>query len=409
MSDPVPDRAQVITAKWLAYARRTGPSDQELAEAGVHDVYQGLGLPAPQIIWLPSPLAGLFAVLQLSSEASSSRHMEVYNTLLRNPDILNSGPELFDIQHSAEMAVRWLRRPGPFLLLPRHRIDPSGSGEFRATPNGVDLIDQPFNQVGLQVFSALNAIGRRMMMDTSIETVLRSFYIPDGQLGVNTVVGSMLMGQFDVARLIGHEFWTTNVRGAGEIRLMDQKTIGLAKVAQSTAFWWPLEGVAVMTQRPTFMQFDDGGRLHCETGPAVAWADHFKLWYWHGVHVPQRLVEGTLTAMEVLKLPNVEVRRCAVERMGWGWLIKEANLGPIGPSVPDPGNPGHELTLYSVPAQFFDTEINVLVCDNGTVERDGTRRRFGLTVPANIFTPVEAAAWTYGLTAEQYAQAQRRS
>lgn len=400
------DSVWPIIDKWLTYARRTGPSDQELAEAGVHDIYQGLGLSAPQIIWLPSPLAGLFAVLQLCSEENDNRHIEVFNTLLRSPAILDSGPELFDIQYSTEMAVRRLRRMGPFRPLPKHRVGSPGGSEFRGLANGEDLIDQPFNQVGVQVFGALHAIGRRMVMDASIETVLKSVYILDGQMSVNVAVGSMLMGQFDVAWLVGNEFWSAKGESS---RLLDQRAVGLTKVAQSTAFWWPLEGVAVMTQRPTFMQFDETGRLHCETGPAVAWADQFKLWYWHGVHVPQRLVEGTLTAMEVLKLPNVEVRRCAVERMGWGWLIKEANLGPMGPSVPDPGNPGHELTLYSVPAQFYDTEINVLVCDNGTIERDGTRRRFGLTVPANIFTPVEAAAWTYGLTAEQYAQAQRRS
>lgn len=165
-----------------------------------------------------------------------------------------------------------------------------------------------------------------------------------------------------------------------------------------------------MTHRPSVLHLDEGGRLHCEDGPALVWGgDEFHLWYWHGVHVPKKLIEGTLTAEEVLQLPNVEVRRCAIEKMGWDWLIKEVGLGQIGISVPDPGNPGHELTLYSVPPRFYDTEINVLACDNGTVERDGTRRRFGLTVPAFITDPLEAAAWTYGLTAEQYAQAQRRS
>jgi hypothetical protein len=46
----------------------------------------------------------------------------------------------------------------------------------------------------------------------------------------------------------------------------------------------------------------------------------------------------------------------------------------------------------------------VLLCANATEERDGTRRRFGLTVPAHIGDPVEAAAWTFGLTADQYRQ-----
>lgn len=58
---------------------------------------------------------------------------------------------------------------------------------------------------------------------------------------------------------------------------------------------------------------------------------------------------------------------------------------------------------------MYPTSVRVLLCTNGTVERDGTRRRFGLTVPADCADPIEAAAWTYGLTPTQYGQAQRRS
>jgi Domain of unknown function (DUF6745) len=49
------------------------------------------------------------------------------------------------------------------------------------------------------------------------------------------------------------------------------------------------------------------------------------------------------------------------------------------------------------------------MCTNGTAERDGTRRRYGLKVPAHISDPVEAAAWTAGLGKDQYAQMVRRT
>ena len=58
--------------------------------------------------------------------------------------------------------------------------------------------------------------------------------------------------------------------------------------------------------------------------------------------------------------------------------------------------------------------MRVLVCVNGTVERDGARRTFGLTVPADLPPEdgypqaVTAAAWRYALTAAQYTQAQVR-
>jgi hypothetical protein len=66
----------------------------------------------------------------------------------------------------------------------------------------------------------------------------------------------------------------------------------------------------------------------------------------------------------------------------------------------DPGNPGQDLSLYEVPERLSGSRVNLLVAVNGTTERDGTRRRYGLTTPAEIRDPV---AWTYQLTKDQYA------
>jgi hypothetical protein len=46
---------------------------------------------------------------------------------------------------------------------------------------------------------------------------------------------------------------------------------------------------------------------------------------------------------------------------------------------------------------------------NGSVERDGHRRRYGLTVPADIDDPIAAAAWSYGLAGADYARLLRRT
>ena len=41
---------------------------------------------------------------------------------------------------------------------------------------------------------------------------------------------------------------------------------------------------------------------------------------------------------------------------------------------------------------------------NGTPEPDGTRKRYFLQVPGHLQIPREAVAWTYGMTAAEYAQ-----
>jgi hypothetical protein len=51
----------------------------------------------------------------------------------------------------------------------------------------------------------------------------------------------------------------------------------------------------------------------------------------------------------------------------------------------------------------------VLLVTNGSAERDGTRRRYGLPVPVDVPDAVAAAAWTYGLRREQYARMARRT
>ena len=46
---------------------------------------------------------------------------------------------------------------------------------------------------------------------------------------------------------------------------------------------------------------------------------------------------------------------------------------------------------------------------NGTAEADGSRKRYFLRVPSAMRTPREAVAWTYGLTADQYASLKLRT
>jgi hypothetical protein len=70
----------------------------------------------------------------------------------------------------------------------------------------------------------------------------------------------------------------------------------------------------------------------------------------------------------------------------------------------DPGNPGASLHLYD-----DVSGERVLLVVNGTPEPDGQRRRYGINVPAIFDDPVDAAAWTYGLTGGQYAQLARRT
>ncbi|WP_308281987.1 DUF6745 domain-containing protein [Streptomyces griseochromogenes] len=213
---------------------------------------------------------------------------------------------------------------------------------------------------------------------------------------VQPQVGRAFLGHYDAAPFAYHDAFAS--MGATGI----EPVTGLMDVARNAGWWWAMPHTAVLTERPTILHRDRDGRLHHETGPALAYPDGFSIHAWHGTRVPADLVECGWDTQRILTEPNAEVRRCAIERVGWDQFIADAGLTQIGESVPDPGNPGHTLALYDAPEALYDEPVRVLLCTNGSVERDGTRRKFGLTVPASIDDPIHAAAWTFGWPVAEY-------
>jgi len=148
-------------------------------------------------------------------------------------------------------------------------------------------------------------------------------------------------------------------------------------------------------------------RLHCADGPAVRWRDGTALYALHGVVVPADLVESQWTPKQIMREPNLEVRRVAIEHLGWERWIAECALQPIHGPVPDPGNPGNSLTLYNVPGNVVGQWLHLLLCVNASPERDGSVRRYALIVPGNINDAVAAAAWTFATDTNTYRALQR--
>jgi hypothetical protein len=141
----------------------------------------------------------------------------------------------------------------------------------------------------------------------------------------------------------------------------------------------------------------------------MLWGDGWGIHAWHGTRVPADLIEQGWDYQRILQEPNTEIRRCAIERMGWDQFIQVAGLKQVGATVADPGNPGQSLALYDIPEAVYAADVRVLLCVNGTLERDGSRRRYGLTVPASISDPVAGAAWTFDESVADYAGLERAS
>lgn len=155
-------------------------------------------------------------------------------------------------------------------------------------------------------------------------------------------------------------------------------------------------------------QLGAGGhyRPHNESGPAVEWPDGSFGYYLHGVAIPADLFQNP-SVEAIHREVNSEVRRLAIERMGWLRYIQEADLELVA-VTPDPGNAGHQLQLYDLPKGRFEP-ARLLVMVNGSPDRSGRERQYVELVPDWIDDPVQAAAWQYGCPADVYRQVGRRT
>ena len=215
-------------------------------------------------------------------------------------------------------------------------------------------------------------------------------------------VGGAVWGQHEA----GYLGWCDAMQLIG----VNLDVAGLSTVARNAGWWWPMRDTVILTDRPDTLHRDPQGRLHCETGPALRYRDGWAIHAIHGVRVPADLIETGWDVARILEEDNAEVRRAAIELTGWEHFISDSGLTLVA-SAPDPGNPPHELELYDLPDRLrdmYDDQARILLCTNGSVEPDGTRRRYGLPVPAHHNDPVAAAADLYGWPAEAYRQLEVR-
>jgi len=158
-------------------------------------------------------------------------------------------------------------------------------------------------------------------------------------------------------------------------------------------FYLHIDREVVCVPRPSLWMA--GGRLHREEGPALEWPTGECRYFWNGVHVPEFVVERPheITPLEIRLEDNAERRRCMMERYGVARFLREVDAELVGED--DCGRLWRWVDLDA-------EDCCVLEVENGTREPDGTRRRYFLPVPPLMRSPRQAAAWTYGLSAEEY-------
>ena len=160
-------------------------------------------------------------------------------------------------------------------------------------------------------------------------------------------------------RYIGGQFWVggwwygssavaSYFRDVCGLELPDdipQRATAYEETAFSACWWWPHREFVMVSDRPTVINRDAQGRLHCETGMAISWPDGWGVWAWHGVRVTEDIImhPERITGAAVLAETNSAVRGVMIARkplvlaeMAGATTLHEDSID-LDPLVPPPG------------------------------------------------------------------------
>lgn len=364
VTDPhaLADAADARRDYWLEHGLCTTPSDRPSAEEAVAELYERARFTAPRFVWAPSPPAAH----RLINDAGLSVPPLTYGA----PPHPSEGIAAMWAKSRARMDARIHRLPGPSSRI----IGPACSSLRTSLYDGV-------------------------------ATAIRGL-VPRSPLGVTWY------GQQEAHRVAYYD--TFRHFGLVDYQSRDDDLLDLhATLVRATGWWWAFDGVCVMSERPTALHTEptpsgnnNQRRLHHPDRPALEFSDGSHVFVLHGTIVPDWVVLEP-TAERISSERNIEVRRCAIERIGWDRYIDMAGLALVD-RADDPGNPECTLGLYSTPAGWGHPG-RILLVVNGSVERDGQRRRYGIRVPHWVPSALDAAGWTYGISGTDYAQLVRRT
>ncbi|MFI8082231.1 DUF6745 domain-containing protein [Kitasatospora sp. NPDC086009] len=355
-----------VTARWRACAAATGAADRVAVERAVRAAYRAAGLAEPaEVRWFGSPPAAAQAALELRAAGAVSVR-EAVRTLpweaARRRAVERVGP--------AGWAPLWSLTGGeigPVTNALAGRIRDAVLDRLAPEPD-LDEVDQPEADV---------ARARRTAVRLALLDAVR--------------------GQHDAP-------WFAAFEAAGVLAGAPAERAGidapagidaLAEVAGEAGWWWPYEGVALVSERPVALHRDEAGRLDRADGPALGFADGFALHAWRGMPVPADFLSGLggVTVERIRTEENAELRRVLLEHYGYERYLADSGAEPL--------HRDETGVLWRI--QLPDDEAVVMVeVVNSTAEPDGTFRTYWLRVPPSTRTARAGVAWTFGIPEAEY-------
>jgi hypothetical protein len=410
-------------------ALSTARIDPAGARAAVRKLYRAFALPAPKaVICLDSPMAclvarGILVALLLHAwRRFPSSYVSFYDRNLTKHLCEDLGePFPIRVWHAMWEQLReqlgeapWRGRVALFrdALWP-YGFHPPGHALHRSLdPQVSDRLTPELWRQLLGPFAALEREIRRV--EDAIDTHVRHELFDDVSGRSDQVWGSYLRrevprphwrvgpsyagGQealtafYEFAEKVGARYDEQSKR---QLRAFKQYTL-------SCGWIYAFGSIAFVSDRPAEIHLDAQRRVHHAVGPAVRYQDGWGAYVWHGTAVPRWLIadRAALTPTAIERLPNVEARRAALEIYGLDRYLAARKPKLVAADE-----------LHGRPRRLLEANIagrpfRIIEVVNGTLEPDGTRRKFHLgAMPGD--TPAEAIAASYGIAPAHYREAVR--
>lgn len=158
---------------------------------------------------------------------------------------------------------------------------------------------------------------------------------------------------------------------------------------------------ALVTKNGTYWCVNN--KLHRSNGPAFISSLGTEMYYWKNIHIEKEMwdASATMSIADIIKIDNLELRRCLIEKIGYENFLKRA--GDRLQELHRDSNTG--AVLYRVECPGDEPVVVVRVMDGTPVlNSDGNlyTKEYFLRVPPSSTTCKEAIAWTFDMTVEEY-------
>ena len=384
--------------KWSAVGSSTQPADRSRAATAIEQIYRRAKLKQPRVIWLPCPLSA-----RLSAVA--------YSTLLGSEFVMLSRA---DSGVDAAVAKEVLSRVEPTMLSAEaHWAHSEITWAVNFAARVPARSEKDLQWENFRHSEDLH-YGFHFTVDTDCSAAELSKLHSIVQAAVDSAVNSATRSVVNATLKSLDRPWICNVRderepcrdgGAchpGFCAVLDycNEVLGIPMdrgfldLSESCSHYWLLRDACFLAERPSAINRDDRGRLHCETGPSISFQSGWGLWHWHGVRIGRDTVEQPerLSVSRIESERNAERRRVMIERYGQARYMIDSGAKLVHEDAR--GRLWQHSTRWG--------EQTIVEVRNSTPEPGGSVKTYFLRVPPGMRSASEAVAWTFGLTEETY-------